>query len=162
MSVRGPWDLGSPQGFGKHLRDTSLSANGEAGFTKIWALMRDWAERKQYSGEQWQKFGIRDPMIAIFNSSCNSTLKKEKKITNSCVKDAYLRARQKNSRTLLFFPFFDNFLTNHWIVDYFHEKSISCVEFNEDWDNHKIVSGPLCNIALQMLILNVLFAVLSS
>ena len=46
----------------------------------------------------------------------------QKKITNSCVKDAYLRARQKNSRTLLFFPFFDNFLINYCIVDYFHGK----------------------------------------
>ena len=31
MSVRGPWDLGFPQGFGKRLRDTSFECKWRSG-----------------------------------------------------------------------------------------------------------------------------------
>lgn len=99
-----------------------MSTNGEAGFTIIWALMRDWTERKQYSiGRAMTE--VRD--TGSHDNDSQELLQfyiKKKEKTNSCMKDAYLRAREKNSRTLLFFRFFDNFSTNHCIVDYFHGK----------------------------------------
>ena len=58
----------------------------------------------------------------IKNKKNKTEQKTKQKKLQTCVKDAYLRARQKNSRTLLFFPFFDNFLINYCVVDYFHGK----------------------------------------
>ena len=117
MSVRGPWDLGSPQGFGKHLRDTSFECKWRSGIHQNLGTDEGLGRKETIFGRAMTE--VRD--AGSYDNDSQELLQfyiknkknKTKKITNSCVKDAYLRARQKNSRTLLFFPFFDNFLTNH-------------------------------------------------
>ena len=113
MSVRGPWDLESPQGFGKRLRDTSFECKWRSGIHQNLGTDEGLGRKETIFGRAMTE--VRD--TGSYDNDSQQLLqfyiKKRKKNTNSCVKDTCLRARQKNSGTLLFFRFFDNFLTNH-------------------------------------------------
>lgn len=131
MSVRGPWDLESPQGFGKRLRDTSFECKWRSGIHQNLGTDEGLGRKETIFGRAMTE--VRDTgsydndsqellQFYIKNKKNKTEQKTKQKKLQTCVKDAYLRARQKNSRTLLFFPFFDNFLINYCVVDYFHGK----------------------------------------